>query len=62
MIALVALESDISDISLDSGSSSGSESNPTVEGGGDVTNLSPVEDGNGRNATPSGDRFDVITG
>ena len=38
------------------------ESNPTIEGGGDVTNLSPVEDGNDRKATPSGDRFDLITG
>ena len=37
-------------------------SNPTIEGGGDVTNLSPVEDGNDKKTTPSGDRFDLITG
>ena len=37
-------------------------SNPTIEGGGDVTNLSPVEDGNDRKTTPSGDRFVLITG
>ena len=37
-------------------------SNPTIEGGEDVTNLSPVEDGNDRITTPSGDSFNLITG
>ena len=36
-------------------------SNPTIEGGGDVTNMSPGEDGNDRKATPLRDRLDSIT-
>ena len=37
-------------------------SNPTIEGGGDVTNLSPSTDGDDRKATPPGGRFDQPTG